>query len=67
MIFGRTTANRVSRFVDEIPDEHIEKNIPKGYAHKDPPRELGFAHRRRGNFDVLHGVTPPRSRRQSPP
>ena len=59
MIFGRTTANRVSRFVDEIPDEHIEKNIPKGYAHKDPPRELGFAHRRRGNFDVLHGVTPP--------
>ena len=27
MLFGRTTANRVSRFVSEIPDEHIKKNI----------------------------------------
>lgn len=36
MLFGRTTANRVSRFVDEIPEEHIEKrNIPKGYAYSD--------------------------------
>lgn len=32
MLFGRTTANRVSRFVDEIPSEHIKKNIPKGYG-----------------------------------
>lgn len=39
MLFGKTTANRVSRFVDEIPEEHIEKRgIPKGYAHSDKSR-----------------------------
>ena len=32
MIFGRTIANKVSRFVEEIPEEDIEKNIPKGYG-----------------------------------
>ena len=56
MIFGRTTANRVSRFVDEIPDEHIEKNIPKSYAHKDPSREQqSYAHKRRTYYDTLKG------------
>jgi len=43
MLFGRTTANRVSRFVDEIPEEHIHKNIPKGYAYRDRSREQGFS------------------------
>ena len=38
MIFGRTTANRVSRFVDEIPEEHIKKNIPKGYGFRERSR-----------------------------
>ena len=28
MIFGRTTMNQLSRFVSEIPEEHIHKNIP---------------------------------------
>ncbi len=45
MLFGRTTANRVSRFVDEIPEEHIRKNIPKGYGFHEKPRDLGFAYR----------------------
>ena len=36
MLFGKTTSNRVSRFVDEIPEEHIhKKNIPKGYGYSD--------------------------------
>ena len=35
MIFGKTTSNRVSRFVDEIPEEDIHKNIPKGYGYRD--------------------------------
>ena len=36
MLFGKTTANRVSRFVDEIPQEHIEKQgIPKGYGYSE--------------------------------
>lgn len=33
MLFGRTQVNRVSRFIDEIPPEHINhKNIPKEYS-----------------------------------
>ena len=39
MIFGRTTANRVSRFVFEIPEEHIQKSIPKNYGFQDRTRE----------------------------
>lgn len=40
MLFGKTTANRVSRFIDEIPDEDIEKrNIPTGYGYSDKSRE----------------------------
>ncbi len=39
MLFGRTTANRVSRFVSEIPEEHIEKNIPRAYGYQDRSRE----------------------------
>ncbi len=35
MLFGRTTANRVSRFVEEIPESDIEKNIPSGYSYND--------------------------------
>ena len=45
MLFGRTTANRVSRFVSEIPDEHIKKNIPKGYGFKDKSYERTIAER----------------------
>jgi len=36
MLFGKTTSNRVSRFVDEIPDEHINKPyVPKGYGYSE--------------------------------
>ena len=28
MIFGRTTMNKLSRFVSEIPEEHLHKNTP---------------------------------------
>ena len=39
MLFGRTGANRVSRFVEEIPPEHIDKGyVPKGYSYSDPAR-----------------------------
>ena len=43
MLFGRTTANRASRFIDEIPEEHIDKYIPKGYSYREPSRETMFA------------------------
>ena len=39
MLFGRTTANRVSRFVDEIPEGDIKKNVPKGYGYQEKSRE----------------------------
>ena len=42
MIFGRTTANRVSRFVFEIPEEHIRKSIPRNYGFQERTREEGF-------------------------
>ena len=43
MIFGRTNANKVSRFVDEIPAELIDhKNIPKGYDYHERRQSLGF-------------------------
>lgn len=40
MLFGRTTANRVSRFVEEIPAEDLEKPyVPRGYNYSDKTRE----------------------------
>ena len=42
MIFGRTTANRVSRFVFEIPEEHIRKSIPRNYGFQERTREEGL-------------------------
>ena len=47
MLFGRTTANRVSRFVDEIPENDIKKNVPKGYGFREKPHDLGFAYKAR--------------------
>ena len=38
MLFGRTTANRVSRFVSEIPEEHIRSSIPKNYGYSERPK-----------------------------
>ena len=58
MLFGRTTANRVSRFVDEIPEEHIKKNIPKGYGFRERSRiEQEFA--RPAYTSSRHSVTAP--------
>ena len=38
MIFGRTSSNRVSRFVEEIPQEHLDKGyVPRGYGYSDRP------------------------------
>ncbi len=60
MLFGRTTANRVSRFVDEIPEEHIEKkNVPKGYGYHDR-RETGtYSHQ--VTQKTAYKVAPPKT------
>lgn len=45
MLFGKTTTNRVSRFVSEIPEEHIKKNIPKGFGFREKSVSQEFAYR----------------------
>ena len=41
MLFGRTSANRVSRFVEEIPEEDLDRGyVPRGYRYSDPPRDF---------------------------
>ncbi len=60
MLFGRTTANRASRFIDEIPEEHIDRHIPRGYAHRDPGREAAYARPRQEVKQ--HGIAAPSAR-----
>ena len=68
MLFGRTTANRVSRFVSEIPEEHIKKNIPKGYAFRDKSYEQTVAEReyRQPKFSFSAPAPTPQKRTSSP-
>ena len=64
MLFGRTTANRVSRFVDEIPEEHIRKNIPKGYGFRERSHDLGVAYK--APAERSHKVSAPAAPKVSP-
>ena len=68
MLFGRTTTNRVSRFVSEIPDEHIKKNIPKGYGFRDKSYEQAIAERdyRQPKFSFTAPAPSSKSRAAAP-
>ena len=61
MLFGRTTANRVSRFIDEIPEEHLEKrNIPRGYGYSERSQvQKEFAFRAQSGQSLKKPVAPP--------
>ncbi len=61
MLFGRTTANRVSRFIDEIPEEHLEKrNIPKGYGYSERSQvQKEFSFRSPSQQSYKRPVAPP--------
>ena len=61
MLFGRTTANRVSRFVDEIPEEHLEKrNIPKGYGYSERSQvQKEYSFRQPARTNTKKPVAPP--------
>ena len=48
MIFGKTTVNKVSRFVFEIPEEHISKSVPKSHGYPGYGQEGFFAARPAG-------------------
>ncbi len=39
MLFGHTSTNRLSRFVDDIPEEHLKGDIRKGMRYSDPDPE----------------------------
>ncbi|MBE7017912.1 MAG: ATP-dependent DNA helicase PcrA [Ruminococcaceae bacterium] len=67
MIFGRTSSNRVSRFVEEIPSEHIKKSyIPKGYSYSDKPR--GFEDYKKPSYGKsTMPIITPETKRAVPP
>ncbi len=53
MLFGRTTSNLVSRFVEEIPDEHIDKpELPArdSFIREPDPDFLDYDYRERRGF-----------------
>ena len=66
MLFGRTTANRVSRFVEEIPEEDIQKlNVPRGYGYSEPGRDQQQYPPRRSE-PRAYTVSAPEPRRRPP-
>ena len=66
LLFGRTTANRVSRFVEEIPDEDIRKlNVPHGYGYSEPSRDQQQYPPRRSE-PRAYTVSAPEPRRKPP-
>ena len=66
MLFGRTTANRVSRFVEEIPDEDIRKlNVPHGYGYSELSRDQQQYPPRRSE-PRAYTVSAPEPRRKPP-
>ena len=67
MIFGRTTANRVSRFVEEIPEELIVKEGAKSQAQRERTREQGFTHKRRTHYETLKGMPAPDAAQSAAP
>lgn len=68
MLFGRTTANKVSRFVEEIDDEHLQKkNLPRSYSYSNnnldyvysPKRTSYISEDKRSKPPVKHSETAP--------
>ena len=58
MLFGHTTSNLVSRFVEEIPDEHIDK--PAASLTREPDPDFMDYTRRESFFDDEPRFTSPR-------
>ena len=66
-LFGRTTANKVSRFVDEIPEEHIEKRNAQRPSHNAERRpEMQFASKSRYASARQYSMNAP-AHRPAPP
>ena len=56
MLFGRTTANRVSRFVSEIPAEDLKSSAPKSYSYSERPRQPAFSGASAGRNNFQHAA-----------
>ena len=70
MLFGRTSYNRVSRFVEEIPPEHIDRGyVPSGYGFSDAPRgfESSVAPKPRQTAERLAPTAAPVGSKAAPP
>lgn len=65
MLFGKTTANRVSRFIDDIPENCIEKNIPKGYGYREASRYESSYYSKRSITSEYPGVRPPSMKKET--
>ncbi len=68
MLFGRTSSNRVSRFVEEIPEQDLDRGfVPRGYRYSDPPRgfEQSVSRPRRPN--PIRPVVTPATAKAPPP
>ena len=70
MLFGRTSSNRVSRFVEEIPPEHIDKGyVPRGYSYSDTPRGFdssSMTPKPRHNPAIRPAITPSSAKAEPP-
>jgi DNA helicase-2/ATP-dependent DNA helicase PcrA len=68
MLFGRTSSNRVSRFVEELPEQDLDRGyVPRGYRYSDPPRgfEQSVSRPRRPN--PIRPVVTPATAKAPPP
>ena len=67
MLFGRTTANRISRFVEEIPeDDIVKKGLTRGYGYSEPtPQQKDYKQYVDRQPRKTHTVTAP-ARPKSP-
>ena len=68
MLFGRTSANRVSRFVEEIPDEDLDRGyVPRGYRYSDLPRGFESSVQRPQRQAPIRPVITPATASAAPP
>ncbi len=68
MLFGRTSANRVSRFVEEIPEEDLDRGyIPRGYGYSDASRGFEQSVRRPQRAPAIRPIITPATASAAPP
>lgn len=68
MIFGRTSSNRVSRFIEEIPSEHIDKGyVPRGYNYSDAPRGVELKQEKPKRANAVRPIFTADTRKTAPP